>query len=138
MTTTKPQQQQGFTLIEVLVALIIIAMVGISAQTRISQFLDDRIRIIDKQEAQAVAWNQLMVQYQIANGLEGRGDSRPEKRSKLEFMGREWHYITEREATVSKGFFRYQTQVGEQSFSSVDLEGRNKSTANLVMFLVNN
>lgn len=138
MTTTKRPQPQGFTLIEVLVALIIIAMVGISAQTRISQFLDDRMRILDKQEAQAVGWNQLMVQYQIANGLEGRGDSRPEKRSKIEFMGREWHYITEREATVSKGFFRYQTQVGEQSFSSVDLEGRNTSTANLVMFLVNN
>lgn len=127
---------RGFTLIEVLVALVIIAYVGISANQRMSSFTDDRTRLLERHAAHSVAWNELMKQYQMANNLWARGERRPEERDSRDFLGRTWFYSTERKATVSRGFFRFETAVSDTSFSAVDLEDGKQTTANLVMFLV--
>ena len=130
------KRNKGFTLIEVLVALVIIAYVGLSTQQRIGQFADDRSMLIDRHSAHSVAWNELMKQYQMANDLWANGDKRPEERDSRIQLGREWHYSTERQATLSDGFFRFETSIAETPFKSVDLENGQQTTANLVMFLV--
>lgn len=130
------QHSQGFTLIEVLVALLIIAYVGLSSQQRISQFFDDRDHLLSRQHAHWVAWDELMLQYQIAQGWYPNNQTKPEKRGQHETMGRTWFYQTSEEQTVTNNFYRYETSVADTAFREVNVGEVQRNNANLVMFLV--
>lgn len=92
---------RGFTLIEVLVALVIIAYVGLSTQERIGQFLDERLRLLERQQAHWVAWNELMKEYQ-ANRFDDTGsDDQPEEYGEVESLGRSWYFAREQQKTAS-------------------------------------
>ena len=48
----------GFTLVEVLLALLIVAVVGVSSQTVLSQLADQRFMLEQRATADRVVWNE--------------------------------------------------------------------------------
>ena len=56
----------GFTLLEVVVALLILSTVLTSSLQLVHRYADDRIKIQDRMSANQVAWNKLMERQQIA------------------------------------------------------------------------
>lgn len=130
------RRQAGFTLIEILVALVFIALVGLSTQQRIGQFHDERLLLRERQQAHWVAWNRLMAEYQLAQGWYPANDTRPTEKTDEEQLSQTWYLLTERTATVTDNFFRYETSVYDTPVSSADLLNNQQSTASLAMFLV--
>jgi type II secretion system protein I len=103
----------GFTLIEVAVALAIIAWVLGSAIFVVSQYADERLRIRDKFLASQVSWNQLMDQYLKARQwlpIERRGLN--EVKGVEQQGGRDWYWNLEVKAAMGKDFYRYRINVG--------------------------
>lgn len=85
---------RGFTLLEVLVALAIFAMVAASVLTATARSLQTAARLEDKTLAMWIADNRLtelqLAQSPVADGRE---------QGELEFAGRRWQWQSEVEAT---------------------------------------
>lgn len=129
-------RRRGFTLIEILVALVIVAIVGVSAQQRVGQFFDDRQRLLDRQEAHWYAWNLLMQQYQEAKGWRANNEAKLERSGHDSLLGREWYYRIDQQATVNEHFFRVEVEVFDAPIQTADILQQQINTTNLVMFLV--
>jgi len=120
---------RGFTLIEVAVALAIIAWVWGSAIAVVSQYADERRHLQDKFLATQVSWNQLMDQY-----LKARQWLPPERRGLNEDSGREnqggrdWYWHLETRAAAGENLFRYRISTGPQS--------NRTDTASLILYQV--
>lgn len=67
--TKRPSEIAGFTLVEVLVALLVLALALLALQVRMTQYLDDAAYLRDKTLASWVALNQLELLH-IAERLE--------------------------------------------------------------------
>jgi general secretion pathway protein I len=124
---------RGFTLIEVLVALVIIAYVGLSTQERIGQFLDERLRLLERQEAHWVAWNELMKEYQTNRFGYADSADQPEAYGEVESLGRTWYFAREQQKAAS-GELRYSRVVvaGEPLKPGAGIPG----SASLVLYQV--
>lgn len=130
------QRASGFTLIEILVALVFIAIVGVSAQQRIGQFHDERGALRDRQQAHWLAWNQLMLQYQVAQNWYPINQDKPQTSGSEEQLGRPWFYLTQRQATVTEDFYRFETLVFDSPVRTAELNNSQHNSASLAMFLV--
>jgi len=107
------KRSSGFTLIEVAVALAIIAWVLGSAIFVVSQYADERLRMRDKFLASQVSWNQLMDQYLKARQwlpVERRGLN--EETGEEKQGGRIWYWNMDVKAAMGKDFYRYQINTG--------------------------
>lgn len=129
-------RSKGFTLIEILVALVIIAIVGLSSQQRIGQFHDERGILRDRQHAHWQAWNQLMLQYQIAQDWYPQDTANPKKSGDHLQLGRRWFYQNDRQATLTENFYRFETLIYNTPVSSANINNSQQNSASLVMFLV--
>jgi len=81
---------QGFTLLEVMIAVIIFMLVAVAATDVASQSADGILRMTDKTLAQMVAENRYN-KIKIAGGLPAKGITR----DTVELADREWHITTE-------------------------------------------
>ena len=102
----------GFTLVEVMVALLIIGLLAAGALIQSNQYLADRYRAEQRFIAHSVAWNPLMEQYQASRGWLAANSSQQSK-GKLEQWGRQWYWQLDTQATLGEQFFRYETTVYE-------------------------
>lgn len=111
----------GFTLLEVLVALAIFAMVAASVLTATARSLQTAARLEDKTLAMWIADNRLtelqLAQSPVADGRE---------QGELEFAGRRWQWQSEVEATSEPDMRRvtlWVAPLADQRFST-DLRER--------------
>lgn len=88
------KRSKGFTLLEVLVALAIFAMVAASVLTASARSLQTAARLEDKTLAMWIADNRL-TELQLAEVPAGEGRDQGE----LEFAGRRWQWQSEIQAT---------------------------------------
>ena len=88
------KRARGFTLLEVLVALAIFAMVAASVLTASARSLQTAARLEDKTLAMWIADNRL-TELQLAEVSAGEGRDQGE----LEFAGRRWQWQSEIQAT---------------------------------------
>lgn len=88
--TKRHSEIAGFTLVEVLVALLVLALALLALQVRMTQYLDDAAYLRDKTLASWVALNQLEL-LQIADRLELPGDLEPQAGSTL-MLQRRWYW----------------------------------------------
>ena len=126
------KQAEGFTLIEILIALLIIAVVGVSIEQRMGQFYDERSLVADHYQAHWVAWDQMMMHYQIVSGWRKRGAKVPERGNSQQF-GRNWYFDHQQQSTVTEALFRHEVQVAKTAFG---VDQQPQSQAKLVMYLV--
>lgn len=126
---------RGFTLVEVLVALVIVAYVGISAQQRLGQFLDERAAMQSRHEAHWVAWNELMRSYQQSVWGNINGEEKLSSRGDTRFLGHTWFYQRDQQSTLNGELIREQVQVQSRPFAATGREPLPNDAA-LVMYRV--
>lgn len=112
----------GFTLLEVLVALAIFAMVAASIMTAVTRSLQNAARLEEKTLAMWVADNQL-VEMQLQDPPPGEGRDQGE----VDFGGRRWEWRSEVTATSEPAMRRVEVIVAsrpERGARGGDLEER--------------
>ncbi|MAM70107.1 MAG: type II secretion system protein GspI [Gammaproteobacteria bacterium] len=121
--------QQGFTLIEVVVALTILSWVLGSVLFLVSQYADERIMMRERFYGNQVAWNQMMENYQLSRGWSPLGESnRIELSGEEEQDGQTWFWQMNITRAMGRNLFRYETRVAAESEQS--------SASTLVMYLL--
>lgn len=101
---------QGFTLVEVLVALLVIALLAGAALSLGSNYLLQQQRAEEGFVARAVAWNPLLEQYRASNGWLPANSPRAVN-GEVGAWGRQWRWQLASEQTMGEQFFRYQVTV---------------------------
>ena len=126
----KMAAQRGFTLIEVLVALTILAWVLGSVFFAVSQYADERLMMRERFYENQVAWNQLLDNYQKSRGWSSvTENTQIELQGVEEQGGRNWNWQLQIVPAMGKDLFRYQARV-----SSEDETG---AQSVLTMYLLN-
>lgn len=118
---TNRMKKNGFTLIEVLIALTISGLLIGFSVSQVGQIAAERIALQERLAAETVAWNKLMDQYQLVEGWVERTSS-AESSGSEEAIGREWHWQLEAASSLAEDFYRYQVEVFPESGSDRNSE----------------
>ncbi len=110
-TARKSGRQGGFTLLECLVALLIVALVVGGALFQVSLYANQRAGLQDRVAAHTVAWNRLMDQYLLVNGWVPAQTGPAERSGQTRIQERDWHWEIAAESTLASGFYRYEVRV---------------------------
>lgn len=105
-------EQRAFTLIEVMVALAVVAVALPALLLTISQQLDGLRYLEDRSHAQWVAANRL-AELRLISQARGRLQTGLISGSE-ELAGREWYWWSKGEETAVPGFFRYEILVSDE------------------------
>lgn len=106
------RRAQGFTLIEVAVAVAILGWVLSSALMMVSHYADERRRLQMRSAGQQIAWNQQLEAYRFSRGwraLSEQGVMRDEGEERHD--GQRWHWQLEREAAAGNGLWQHLVSV---------------------------
>jgi len=121
---------KGFTLIEVMVALVITGLVLAGLFSTIQSQIDRRFGVQERYLGQISSWNRLLEQYQVVQEWTPRGERLGEQNGDTEILGRDWYWQLEVQETFGENFFRYEVQ----TFKEASRSGRNAGM--LVAFFV--
>ena len=119
----------GFTLLEVVIALLILSTVLTSSLQLVHRYADQRITMQDRIAANQVAWNRLMERYQIAeNWIPANGLGALRIRGVDEESDRNWQWELKIEEAAGQNLSRYKVEVYSQNSGD--------SEAKLAVFMV--
>ena len=119
----------GFTLLEVVIALLILSTVLTSSLQLVHRYADQRITMQDRIAANQVAWNRLMERYQIAeNWIPAKGLGALRIRGVDEESDRNWQWELKIEEAAGQNLSRYKVEVYSQNSGD--------SEAKLAVFMV--
>ncbi len=97
---------RGFTLIESLVALLVIGVAYTGVSTAVSSFTDQRLLLIDRHAGHRIAWNQLVEQrYQPSRVHSSK------TKDTVNHLGRCWRWDMDIKKANGDGLKRYQANV---------------------------
>jgi len=120
----------GFTLIEVIVALVILGLVLGGLYSEIQSQIDRRYHLQERYLGQTAAWNRLLEQYQLIEKWTPPGTGLGEKNGDTKIYGRDWYWTLDVQETLGEDFYRYEVK----TYSAKD-SSRN-STASLAAYFV--
>jgi general secretion pathway protein I len=104
-----PRRSSGFTLIEVLVALVIVVLAMSAALAALVAAADSTARLRDKSLAAWIALNQIStVRLTLSAPREGQSGE------DIDYAGRKWHWRQEVEKTEIPGLLRITVRVRQQ------------------------
>jgi type II secretion system protein I len=107
---------KGFTLIEALVALLIVSLVLTSASMAIGGFVDQRTTLQSRFLAQSVAWNQIMEIHRYHQGWTSFQDGELSSKGQEELLQGNWNWEYREEPTSGQNMYRQTIEVyGEQA-----------------------
>ena len=106
---------RGFTLMEVIVALVIVAMVLGGLIGLINSQVDARYEMRQRFLGQTVAWNRLLEQYRQIQGWNSRSSSTVETKGDNELYGRTWYWELDVQETFGEDFYRYEVKTFDNS-----------------------
>ena len=105
------QRKEGFTLIEVMVALLVVAIAYTGVATAITGFADQRMMLVERHTSHRVAWNRMMEQYLVSNGIDIQQRDFAEPRGAVQARGGSWRWTMTEQNAAGKGLVRYQVDV---------------------------
>ena len=106
---------RGFTLIEVLVALVILGLVMGGLFEMVSSQVNARYQIERRFIAQTASWNRLLEQHRVIKDWTPRGGSRGEAKGEAELYGRDWYWEVSVQETLGENFYRYQVDTSDEA-----------------------
>ena len=109
-----PRAFLGFTLVEVMVALAVVAVALPALLVTLSQQLDGLRYLEDRTQAQWVAANRL-AELRLVAGAKGSLQTGRVSGNE-ELAGRNWYWWSEGVETEVPGFFRYKIAVSDQEY----------------------
>jgi len=100
---------KGFTLLEVLVALVILSLVLGGLFTEIQSQVDMRYQLQQRYMAQTTSWNRLLQQYQLLEGwMPSRSNEDSESSGDIQVQGVDWYWQMNVQETFGEDFYRYE------------------------------
>ena len=105
-----PRLAAGFTLVEVMVAVVVIAVSVSALLTQMTNAVDNTAYLRDKTIAQWVAMNQLELAY-LENAHTNKMPDR-ELSGKETMVGRDWYWRLKPVKTAAQGFLQLEVSVG--------------------------
>lgn len=127
--------QTGFTLVEMMVALMVVSWVLSSSYIAIAAFSDQRVLMQKRFLGQSVAWNELMQRYRLNRGWIGESNfsALREAQGIESEHGVQWHWHFQQESALGRGVVKQTVNVYEQ-----DIGNQESATpsATLVLFQI--
>ncbi|PCJ98229.1 MAG: type II secretion system protein GspI [Alteromonadaceae bacterium] len=114
----KPNKSAGFTLIEVLVALVLVGVALPAMIIRIQSILDNTAYMEEKTYAYWIAEN-VMQEMILTQELEKDVTKSRKQTDIIEYADRKWHWKVETEETAQPGMYRIDVSVGFDEDSSL-------------------
>ncbi|HSG62470.1 MAG TPA: type II secretion system minor pseudopilin GspI [Pseudomonadales bacterium] len=111
-------KQRGFTLVEVMVALAVVALALPAMLGAMITTADGTSHMRDKALAQWVAANQLS-EFRLAAQLKG-DMPRDGARGETDMAGRAWYWVLKTENTEVAGLVRWQIRVSDQPLRAIE------------------
>lgn len=116
--------KKGFTLLEVLVALVILGLVLGGLFTEIQSQVDMRYQLQQRYMAQTVSWNRLLQQYQLLEEwVPSRSNEDSESSGEMQVQGVDWYWQMNVQETFGEDFYRYQVDSYRNEERSGNSEG---------------
>lgn len=100
----------GFTLIEVVVALVILGLVLGGLYSEIQSQVDRRYYLQERYVGQTAAWNRLLEQYQLIERWTPSSETFGDKNGDVKVYGRDWYWELDVQETLGEDFFRYEVK----------------------------
>ncbi len=117
-------RSSGFTLLECLIALLIVALVMGGSLYQVSIYADQRATMEERFASHTVAWNRLMEQYQLVNGWTAPNAGLSSSSGNASEFGQIWNWELEAVPTLADNFFRYEVRVyPEESGQETEIAG---------------
>ncbi len=101
----------GFTLVEVLVALMVVAIAYTGVAAAISSFADQRLLLVTRHTSHRVAWNRMMEQYLVSRGIDVQQRDFAGRRGSVTARGGVWRWQMSEQEAAGRGLVRYQVDV---------------------------
>lgn len=118
MGATGMNRQRGFTLVEVMVALAVVALALPAMIGAMMATTDATSHMREKAIAQWVAANQIS---ELRLKAQLRGDlPRDGSRGETEMAGKSWYWVLKTENTDVNGLVRWQMRVSDEALKSVE------------------
>lgn len=111
MTAAMRQPEKGFTLIETLVALLVVAVAYAGVTTAVARFVDQRLILVERHTSHRIAWNRLMEQYLVSLEMPVEEEDFAGKTGAVKARGNTWNWQISEENAAAEGFVRYQVDV---------------------------
>ncbi|HLS99269.1 MAG TPA: prepilin-type N-terminal cleavage/methylation domain-containing protein [Porticoccaceae bacterium] len=105
------RRARGFTLVETLVALLVVAIAYTGVSAAVGQFVDQRQRLMVRHEGHRIAWNRLVEQHLLARGLAVRDGEFARDGGEVAGPGGSWTWQLAREKAAGEGLMRYEVNV---------------------------
>ena len=110
----------GFTLIETVVALLIVSLVLAGAIRMVSQQNDQRFRMMQTRAANAIAWSEIMQIYQLSKAWDSSIGGRTfERNGRSSAFGFEYEWEVDSEQTAAGILTLYRVSVKDAEGSQV-------------------
>lgn len=120
----------GFTLLECLIALLVVGLVMGGSLFQVSRYAEERAELTDRLEAHTLAWNKLMDQYQLVQGWVQPNAGLAEASGTSLEGARSWYWEINATSTIAEDFYRYEVRVFE---TSADTSGPSENLAALLV-----
>jgi len=122
--------QRGFTLVEVMVALLVISVGYASVITALSGFADQRLMLRERIPAHQVAWNLAVASLLAARGWSGAAAQAQQQDGQIDHAGQDWRWLQQSTRARGEGLYRY-----DFSVSRADARPAEPSAAALYVFI---
>ena len=126
---------KGFTLIEVLMALVVIALVVSAMMGRLNHWAEQRFGLEERFTARTIAWNPLMERYMDSNDMRP-ANTTLKKEDVVDNGLQDWTWQLSIEEAQGENLFRFETTVYDGRDTLGSAEEKKRNSANLVAYWI--